>query len=172
MSPFRRFDLTACVMLTEMSELDALDQRQAVSLAGPAPHVRESGKWKGKRFICGGRANLRQTLHARSRRIPLQCRSRSRKCPHQRRKALEDKTAWSKRILKARNPCMEQFIVTPVLLGQPTRTLSTSSTDVEASREEIMAPRSFWKGYLKLSLVTCRVRSDQPERMRMAKKSD
>nr|WP_245305380.1 transposase [Rhizobium leguminosarum] len=34
------------------------DQRQVASLAGLAPHARESGKWKGKRFIFGGRAKL------------------------------------------------------------------------------------------------------------------
>lgn len=55
--------LTACVMLTEMPELGMLDQRQVASLAGLAPHARESGKWKGKRFISGGRANLRQALY-------------------------------------------------------------------------------------------------------------
>jgi transposase len=47
--------LTACVMLNEMPELGTLDQRQVASRAGLSPHARESGKWKGKRFICGGR---------------------------------------------------------------------------------------------------------------------
>ena len=55
--------LTAIVILAEMPELGTLDQRQIASLAGLAPHPRESGTWKGKRFICGGRANLRQALY-------------------------------------------------------------------------------------------------------------
>ncbi|CZT37444.1 transposase [Rhizobium sp. 9140] len=55
--------LTACVMLTEMPEIGTLDQRQVAFLAGLAPHARESGKWKGKRFICGGRGTLRQALY-------------------------------------------------------------------------------------------------------------
>lgn len=55
--------LTAIVILTEMPELGTLDQRQVASLAGLAPHPRESGAWKGTRFICGGRANLRQALY-------------------------------------------------------------------------------------------------------------
>lgn len=55
--------VTAAILLAEMPELGTLDQRQAASLAGLAPHPRESGKWKGKRFISGGRANLRQALY-------------------------------------------------------------------------------------------------------------
>ena len=55
--------LTAVVLLTEMPELGTLDQRQVASLAGLAPHPRDSGKWKGKRFISGGRATLRRALY-------------------------------------------------------------------------------------------------------------
>ena len=50
-------------MLIEMPELGSLDQRQAASLAGLAPVARDSGRWKGKRSIRGGRATLRQALY-------------------------------------------------------------------------------------------------------------
>lgn len=46
-----------------MPELGSLDSKQAVSLAGLAPFVRQSGQWKGKGFIRGGRANVRQALY-------------------------------------------------------------------------------------------------------------
>ncbi|HEX8484246.1 transposase, partial [Sphingomonas sp.] len=40
-----------------------LDNKQAASLAGLAPVARQSGQWKGKSFIRGGRANVRQALY-------------------------------------------------------------------------------------------------------------
>lgn len=46
-----------------MSELGSLDNKQAASLAGLAPVARQSGQWKGKSFIRGGRANVRQALY-------------------------------------------------------------------------------------------------------------
>ena len=56
-------EATAIAMLIEMPELGSLDQRQAASLAGLAPVARDSGRWKGKRSIRGGRATLRQALY-------------------------------------------------------------------------------------------------------------
>ena len=46
-----------------MPELGTLGGKQVASLAGLAPVVRESGKWKGKARIRGGRASLRQALY-------------------------------------------------------------------------------------------------------------
>ena len=46
-----------------MPELGSLDNKQAASLAGLAPVARQSGQWKGKSFIRGGRANVRQALY-------------------------------------------------------------------------------------------------------------
>ena len=46
-----------------MPELGTLEHRQAASLAGLAPVTRDSGQWKGKSFISGGRANLRHALY-------------------------------------------------------------------------------------------------------------
>lgn len=39
------------------------DRKQAGSLAGLVPHSRESGQWKGKSFISGGRQLLRDALY-------------------------------------------------------------------------------------------------------------
>ncbi len=54
---------TAFIMLVEMPELGALNHRCAASLAGLAPMARDSGQHRGKRFIRGGRASLRQALY-------------------------------------------------------------------------------------------------------------
>ncbi|WP_428393252.1 IS110 family transposase [Lichenicoccus sp.] len=56
-------DATALALLIEMPELGTLEHRQAASLAGLAPVTRESGQWKGRSFISGGRATLRQALY-------------------------------------------------------------------------------------------------------------
>jgi transposase len=56
-------DATAFAMLVEMPELGALEHKCAASLAGLAPIARDSGQHRGKRFIRGGRAPLRQALY-------------------------------------------------------------------------------------------------------------
>ena len=56
-------ETTAFIMLVEMPELGDLDQRGAASLAGLAPVARDSGQHRGKSFIRGGRASLRQALY-------------------------------------------------------------------------------------------------------------
>lgn len=55
--------ITAIALIVEMPELGALEAKQIASLAGLAPHPRESGKWKGKRFIGAGRKLLREALY-------------------------------------------------------------------------------------------------------------
>lgn len=52
----------ARTLIAEMPELGSLDRRQIASLAGLAPWTRQSGKWKGKSFIGGGRAQVRPAL--------------------------------------------------------------------------------------------------------------
>lgn len=54
--------LTANQLIATMPELGCLDGKQVASLAGLAPVARQSGQWKGKSFIRGGRANVRQAL--------------------------------------------------------------------------------------------------------------
>lgn len=51
--------VVAAVMVIRMPELGSLEQGQAAALLGVAPFDRESGAWKGKRFITGGRARPR-----------------------------------------------------------------------------------------------------------------
>lgn len=55
--------ITAFAMLIEMPELGALEAGQAAALAGLAPIARQSGRWTGKAFIKGGRANVRRALY-------------------------------------------------------------------------------------------------------------
>lgn len=54
--------VTARVLLAEMPELGHLDRREVASLAGLAPWTRQSGQWRGKSFIGGGRAGVRTAL--------------------------------------------------------------------------------------------------------------
>lgn len=55
--------LTANQLIATMPELGSLDNKQAASLAGLDPVARQSGQWKGKAFIRGGRVNVRQALY-------------------------------------------------------------------------------------------------------------
>jgi transposase len=55
--------LTANQLIATMPELGSLENKQAAALAGLAPIARHSGQWKGKSFIRGGRANVRQALY-------------------------------------------------------------------------------------------------------------
>lgn len=50
-------------LIAEMPELGSLTRRQAAALAGLAPVARDSGRLRGRRFIQGGRANLRPVLY-------------------------------------------------------------------------------------------------------------
>ena len=54
---------TADQLVATMPELGTLDPKQAASLAGLAPVARQSGQWKGRSFIQGGRANVRRALY-------------------------------------------------------------------------------------------------------------
>jgi transposase len=53
---------TARTLLAEMTELGKLDRKQIASLAGLAPWTRQSGTWRGKSFIGGGRGKVRAVL--------------------------------------------------------------------------------------------------------------
>lgn len=50
-------------LIAEMPELGSLDRREVAALAGLAPWTRQSGQWKGRSFIGGGRAGLRAALY-------------------------------------------------------------------------------------------------------------
>lgn len=53
---------TARTLMAELPELGTLDRRQIAALAGLAPYTRQSGKWRGRSFIGGGRAIVRTAL--------------------------------------------------------------------------------------------------------------
>jgi len=53
----------ARTLLAELPELGHLDRRAIAALVGVAPMNRESGRWRGRRFIRGGRASLRAALY-------------------------------------------------------------------------------------------------------------
>ena len=52
----------ARTLIAELPELGTLDRRKIAALAGLAPWTRQSGKWKGKSFIGGGRKSVRSAL--------------------------------------------------------------------------------------------------------------
>lgn len=54
---------TARTLIAELPELGQFDRRQIASLAGVAPHPRQSGRWRGKSFIGGGRSTVRAALY-------------------------------------------------------------------------------------------------------------
>ena len=56
-------DVTAHALIAELPELGRLSRRRIASLAGLAPFIRESGRWKGRRMIRGGRAHVRRALY-------------------------------------------------------------------------------------------------------------
>lgn len=54
---------TACQLLACLPELGQLNRRQIAALAGLAPYNRDSGQFRGKRMIYGGRAAVRKALY-------------------------------------------------------------------------------------------------------------
>jgi transposase len=52
----------ARTLIAELPELGTLDRRQIAALAGLAPWTRQSGQWRGRSFIGGGRAAVRTAL--------------------------------------------------------------------------------------------------------------
>ncbi len=52
----------ARTLIAELPELGRLDRRQIAALAGLAPFTRQSGQWRGKSFIGGGRPSVRAAL--------------------------------------------------------------------------------------------------------------
>jgi transposase len=54
--------IVARTLLAELPELGKLTRRQIAALAGLAPWTRQSGRWRGKSFIGGGRSAVRTIL--------------------------------------------------------------------------------------------------------------
>ena len=55
--------ITAVAILVECPEIGTLTAKQTASLAGLAPMTRQSGRWRGKALIQGGRKFLRDALY-------------------------------------------------------------------------------------------------------------
>jgi len=56
-------DITTATLIAEFPELGQINRQQAAALAGLAPFNRDSGKFKGKRTISGGRRTVRTALY-------------------------------------------------------------------------------------------------------------
>lgn len=54
--------ITARTLIAELPELGSLDRRKITALVGLAPWTRQSGQWRGKSFIGGGRKSVRSVL--------------------------------------------------------------------------------------------------------------
>jgi transposase len=54
---------TARTLLADLPELGRLSRKQIAALVGVAPFNRDSGTWRGKRTIWGGRVNVRTALY-------------------------------------------------------------------------------------------------------------
>ena len=52
----------ARALLADLPELGRLSRREIASLAGIAPFTRQSGRWRGKSMIAGGRTTVRSAL--------------------------------------------------------------------------------------------------------------
>jgi transposase len=54
--------VVARTLIAELPELGSLDRRKIAALVGLAPWTRQSGQWRGRSFIGGGRKNVRKVL--------------------------------------------------------------------------------------------------------------
>ena len=55
--------VTSVTLLAQLPELGKLDRKQIAALVGVAPLNRDSGAWRGKRTVWGGRATVRSALY-------------------------------------------------------------------------------------------------------------
>ena len=55
--------VTAFTLIADLPELGGLDRRKIAALVGVAPLNRDSGQWRGRRMIAGGRPTVRAVLY-------------------------------------------------------------------------------------------------------------
>jgi transposase len=56
-------EISAAVLIAELPELGAIDDKKLAALVGVAPIAHDSGAWRGQRHIAGGRATVRCALY-------------------------------------------------------------------------------------------------------------
>jgi transposase len=56
-------NITTAKLIAELPELGIASDKQIAALVGLAPFTRQSGNWKGKSFIYGGRSGIRKILY-------------------------------------------------------------------------------------------------------------
>ena len=95
--------ITAASLMAYLTELGSVGRREIAALSGLAPYNNDSGKHKGKRYICGGRFSVRRSLY-------MACWSVIRFQPefNARYKALRDKGKCAKVALIA---CMRVLLI-------------------------------------------------------------
>jgi transposase len=54
--------IIARTLIADLPELGCLDRKKIAALAGLAPFTRQSGQWRGRSFIGGGRTAVRTVL--------------------------------------------------------------------------------------------------------------
>ena len=55
--------MVSATLLSTLPELGAVEHKRLAALVGVAPYNRDSGRFRGKRAIWGGRAQARQALY-------------------------------------------------------------------------------------------------------------
>jgi transposase len=55
--------VTALTLIADLPELGRLDRRRLAALVGLAPFARDSGAFRGRRMIAGGRGHIRRVLY-------------------------------------------------------------------------------------------------------------
>lgn len=55
--------VSSSILLAELPELGNINRKKISALVGVAPMNKDSGKYRGKRMICGGRSNVRSVLY-------------------------------------------------------------------------------------------------------------
>jgi len=56
-------NVMAYTLISDLPELGKVNRKEVAALVGVAPITRESGNWKGNRYIHGGRARVRTVMY-------------------------------------------------------------------------------------------------------------
>nr|WP_245296584.1 transposase [Rhizobium bangladeshense] len=59
------------MLIAELPELGAIDDKKVAALVGFAPVAHDSGTWRGRHHIAGGRATVRRPLYSNALGHPL-----------------------------------------------------------------------------------------------------